>query len=117
MCGPILQDKVQPALSGWWGHAAPFAFDLDYRPAPGIIRNQCGTQPILSMTALDAALDVWDDVDMQALARQVAWRCAAASSILSRQRCGQHGVTVDGPADLQPARLACVAASSSKATP
>ena len=64
---PDLQDKVRPALSGWWGHVAPFAFDLDYHPAAGIIRNQCGTQPILSMTALDAALDVWDDVDMQVL--------------------------------------------------
>ena len=44
-------------LSGWWGHAAPFAFTHDYLPAPGISRYLCGTQPILSMTALECGLD------------------------------------------------------------
>ncbi len=97
---PDLQDKVQPALSGWWGHAAPFAFDLDYRPAPGIIRNQCGTQPILSMTALDAALDVWDDVDMQALRAKSLALCECFIDLVEA-RCGKHGVTVEGPRQMQ----------------
>ena len=44
-------------LSGWWGHAAPFAFTPDYLPAPGINRYLCGTQPILSMRALECGLD------------------------------------------------------------
>ena len=44
-------------LSGWWGHAAPFTFTPDYQPAPGIARYLCGTQPILSLTALDCGLD------------------------------------------------------------
>ena len=44
-------------LSGWWGHAAPFAFTPDYLPAPGIQRYLCGTQPILSMVALECGLD------------------------------------------------------------
>ena len=44
-------------LAGWWGHAAPFAFTPEYLPAPGIARYLCGTQPILSMTALDCGLD------------------------------------------------------------
>ena len=44
-------------LAGWWGHAAPFEFTPDYRPAPGIARFLCGTQPILSMTALECGLD------------------------------------------------------------
>ena len=44
-------------LSGWFGHAAPFAFTPDYQPAPGITRYLCGTQPILSLTALDCGLD------------------------------------------------------------
>ena len=96
---PDLQDRVQPALSGWWGHAAPFAFDLDYRPAPGIIRNQCGTQPILSMAALDAALDVWDDVDMAALRAKSMALCGSFIELVEK-RCGKHGVTVEGPADL-----------------
>lgn len=57
----------QPALSGWLGHEAPFAFDLDYRPGTGIERMRVGTPPVLQMAALDAALDIWDRVDMAAL--------------------------------------------------
>ena len=49
------------------GHAAPFAFELAYRPAPAIDRLRAGTPPILSMAALDAALDVFEGVDMHAL--------------------------------------------------
>ncbi|ADZ72006.1 kynureninase [Polymorphum gilvum] len=59
-------EAVQP-LAGWMGHEAPFAFDLDYRPAAGADRMRVGTPPILSLAALDAALDVFDDVDMAAL--------------------------------------------------
>jgi kynureninase len=60
-------DACQPALSGWLGHAAPFAFDLDYRPGTGIERMRVGTPPVLQMAALDASLDIWDQVDMDAL--------------------------------------------------
>jgi kynureninase len=56
-----MQAMARPALSGWLGHEAPFAFDLDYRPGPGIERMRVGTPPILQLAALDAALDVWDD--------------------------------------------------------
>lgn len=44
-------------LAGWWGHASPFEFMPDYHPAPGIDRFLCGTQPILSMAALECGLD------------------------------------------------------------
>jgi kynureninase len=57
-------DTARPALSGWMGHDAPFAFDLDYRAGPGIERMRVGTPPIIAMAALDAALDVWDGVSM-----------------------------------------------------
>jgi kynureninase len=57
-------DKVRPALSGWLGHEAPFAFDTDYRPAHSIERMRVGTPPVVQMSILEAALDVWDDVDM-----------------------------------------------------
>jgi len=58
---------VNPALSGWLGHEAPFAFDPSYRPGPGIERMRVGTPPVLGLAALDAALDIWDSVDMDAL--------------------------------------------------
>ena len=64
---PDLAEKVQPAIAGWWGHGAPFAFDLDYRPARGIDRMRIGTAPILSMAAMHTAMQLWDGVDMQAV--------------------------------------------------
>lgn len=64
---PRHADTARPALSGWQGHAAPFAFDLDYRPATGAERMRVGTPPILQLAALEASLDIWDTVDMQAL--------------------------------------------------
>ena len=57
-------DVVRPALSGWLGHAAPFAFDLNYAAGAGIERMRVGTPPVLQMAALEAAMDVWDMADM-----------------------------------------------------
>ncbi|MCV2869749.1 kynureninase [Defluviimonas sp. WL0002] len=61
---PRLAAQVRPALSGWLGHESPFAFDLDYRPGAGIERMRVGTPPILQMAALEASMDIWDQVDM-----------------------------------------------------
>jgi kynureninase len=61
---PRLADSVRPALSGWLGHEAPFAFEPDYRPGAGIERMRVGTPPIIALAALDAAMDAWDGVDM-----------------------------------------------------
>lgn len=61
---PALADRARPALSGWLGHEAPFAFDPDYRPGRGIERMRVGTPPILQLAALEAALDVWDIADI-----------------------------------------------------
>lgn len=66
---PRHQDRARPALSGWQGHDAPFAFDLDYRPATGAERMRVGTPPILQLAALEASLDIWDGVDMADLRR------------------------------------------------
>lgn len=57
-------ERAVPALSGWLGHEAPFAFDLAYRPGPGIERMRVGTPPVIQLAALDAALDVWDGIEM-----------------------------------------------------
>ncbi|QTD47035.1 kynureninase [Ottowia testudinis] len=56
-------DRCWQPLAGWWGHAAPFAFTPDYQPAAGITRYQCGTQPIVSLSALDCALDVFAEAE------------------------------------------------------
>ncbi len=70
---PRHADRARPALSGWLGHEEPFAFDLAYRPARGVERMRVGTPPVLQMAALDAALDVWEGVDMADLrARSLA---------------------------------------------
>ena len=58
-------ERVRPALCGWLGHEAPFAFDLDYRPGPGIARMRIGTPSILGLAALDAALDAWEGVSIE----------------------------------------------------
>jgi kynureninase len=63
------QDGLAQPISGWLGHRAPFDFDPDYRPAPGILRLQGGTPPVVSMVALRAALSAFDDVDL-ALVRE-----------------------------------------------
>jgi kynureninase len=67
---PKHADTVQPALSGWLGHEAPFAFDLDYRAGAGVSRMRVGTPPVIQLAALEAAMDVWDAVDMQDLRDQ-----------------------------------------------
>lgn len=62
-----LQARAEQPLSGWMGHARPFDFVHRYEPAAGIARHLCGTPTILSLAALDAALDAFDGVDMAAL--------------------------------------------------
>ncbi|MEP2889782.1 kynureninase [Tateyamaria sp.] len=64
---PDVAADMQPALAGWLGHDAPFAFELDYRPAPGIERMRVGTPPVLQLAALEEAMTVWEGVDMEDL--------------------------------------------------
>ena len=62
---PNIISRIEPALSGWLGHDAPFAFEPGYRPAPSIERMRVGTPPVIQIAALDAALAVWDGVTME----------------------------------------------------
>ena len=62
-----LQQQVVSPICGWWGQNAPFAFGLDYTPAPGVARFLTGSQPILSMLAMEAALDPLLEVGMASL--------------------------------------------------
>ncbi|ABG33119.1 kynureninase [Roseobacter denitrificans] len=73
---PRLLDTVEPFLSGWYGHEAPFAFDTAFRPMPGKIeRMRIGTPSIASFALLSVALDIWDKVDMDDLQTRSAELC------------------------------------------
>lgn len=67
---PRHADAARPAVAGWMGHAAPFTFDPKWTPAPGIERMRVGTPPVLALTALEAALDIWEGVSLDALRRE-----------------------------------------------
>ena len=64
---PRHAEQTRPALSGWMGHKQPFAFEPDYRAATGIERMRVGTPPVIALAVLEAALDIWDKVDLAAL--------------------------------------------------
>jgi kynureninase len=80
------QDRPLP-IPGWTGAAEPFAMHADYAPGRGIRRARIGTPPVLSMIALDAALDVWDDVELADI-RAKSLRLAE----LALARADHHGI-------------------------
>jgi kynureninase len=91
-----LQAQLASPLSGWMGHAAPFAFAPNYQPAPGIDRFLCGTPPILSLVALDEAIELMLEADMAA----VADKAEALSDLVIAEMapvCAEHGFTLISP--------------------
>ena len=95
-----LHDAMQSPLSGWMGHAAPFAFEPEYRPAPGIIRHLAGSPPILSMLALEVAVDLWLRVDQKEARR----KSMALGDLFIKQvdeTCRDLGVEVVSPRDAE----------------
>ncbi|MBG1233041.1 kynureninase [Aestuariivirga litoralis] len=95
---PRLQKEVMPALVGWWGHAKPFAFAQQFAGAENVTRFQVGTQPMLNMVALDAAMDVWKGVSMEKLHAKAMKQCALFAK-LAEERCGKFGISVHGEQD------------------
>ena len=86
-----LQERLSPLLRGWMGHAAPFAFTDDYRPAPGVSRFLAGTPPMLSLLALESGVESFDGVDMASLwAKSV--RLFDLFAGLVEARCAGHGL-------------------------
>jgi len=93
----LLEESGQP-LQGWWGHADPFEFEVDYRPAPGISRFLTGTANVLSMKSLEAALEVFSDVTIAQLrAKSVALTSFFVE--LFDQHLAQKGFTLASPRD------------------
>ncbi|RWC64299.1 kynureninase [Mesorhizobium sp.] len=90
--------EISQPLTGWWGHARPFAFERGYVAGTGIRRFLCGTQPVLSMRALKGALAVWDDVDMAAL-RKKSVALTELFIQLVEAKCGAYGLTLESTRD------------------
>jgi kynureninase len=80
---------AQP-LTGWFGHAAPFAFDDDYASAPGIEQLQCGTAPILGLTALEVGVDLIAEIGVGRL-----YEKSRALSEFFGECLSAHGVELD----------------------
>ena len=97
---PLHADRFWQPLAGWWGHAAPFAFTPDYQPAPGITRYQCGTQPMISLAALDCGVDTL--LAAEALGGMAALRAKSLALTdlfirLVEERCAGHGLGLATP--------------------
>jgi kynureninase len=86
---------TQP-LAGWMGHASPFAFDWQYKPAEGIARYLCGTQPVLSMTALECGVDAILSADMSEVRRK-SLQMTDLFIALVEQRCAGHDLRLVTP--------------------
>ncbi|HEX5390711.1 MAG TPA: kynureninase [Burkholderiaceae bacterium] len=99
---PRHAERFWQPLAGWWGHATPFDFTPDYRPAPGTQRYLCGTQPILSMVGLEVGVDTL--LAAEPLGGMAALRAKSLALTdlfieLVEARCGGHGLSVVTPRD------------------
>lgn len=91
-------EDIRQPLSGWWGHARPFAFERSYDAGSGIRRFLCGTQPVLSLRALEGALALWDEVDIKELRRKSIALADLFIDLVER-KCGSYGVLLESPRD------------------
>lgn len=90
------QEAIRSPLSGWMGHAEPFAFEDRYRPAADIRSMLCGTPPILGLAALEAGLDVQLEADPRAVEAKGQSLCALFIQLVEA-RCGGFGLKLTGP--------------------
>jgi kynureninase len=90
--------SATPVLSGWFGHARPFAFEEDYEPAGGIERFLCGTPAVLGLTALECGIDLMARADMSELRRK-SQRLGELFIQLMDERCGAYGFELLSPRD------------------
>ncbi|MBL8556160.1 MAG: kynureninase [Phenylobacterium sp.] len=93
------QGAIATPLSGWMGHAAPFAFEPRYSPAPDIRAQLCGTPPILGIAALECGVDTHLSVTPQAVAAKGRSLCDLFIRLVE-DRCAGYGLTLVGPRDV-----------------
>ena len=94
------REGVAQPLSGWFGHAAPFDFTPSYRPATGIQRFACGTPPVLSMSALDCGLAVFEALPAHGGFEALRRKSLALTDLfiaLVEARCAGHGLELATP--------------------
>ncbi|MCS4510215.1 kynureninase [Xylophilus ampelinus] len=118
---PRHADRFWQPLSGWWGHAAPFRFTPDYQPAAGIGRYLCGTQPIISLSALQCGLDVFDAAVPLGGMPALRAKSLALTDLFIRlveERCDGHGLGLATPrAHEQRGSQVCLTLDSSPHAP
>ena len=85
-------------LSGWFGHARPFDFERDFVPDSGIRRFVCGTQPILSLRALQAGLEIYQDISLQQL-REKSMALTDLCIMLLKNECAAWELEIISPED------------------
>ena len=95
---PRHHGKARQPLSGWFAHKAPFDFARDFTAAADISQYLCGTPPVLSMLALDHALDLWAEVDLTEL-RGKSLALSQYFIDLVERRCQGHDLTLITPRD------------------
>lgn len=93
---PSLRDAFWQPLSGWWGHAAPFAMEPGYRPREGVARFLCGTQPIASLAMVECGLEIYAQTDMAAL-RAKSLMLTDLFIALVETRCAAHPLELVTP--------------------
>ena len=99
---PQHADRFWQPLSGWWGHAAPFAFTADYQPAPGIARYLCGTQPIVSLSLLECGLQGFEAANEFGGMSALRAKSLALTDLfiqLVEERCPGYGLGLATPRD------------------
>jgi kynureninase len=96
------REGARQPLSGWLGHAAPFEFTPDYRPAPGIARFLCGTPPVLSLAALECGVDTVLAADAYGGLAAIRQKSVALTELfiaLVESRCRGHELALASPRD------------------
>ena len=99
---PAHVSRFRQPLSGWIGHAAPFAFTPGYAPAEGISRYLCGTPPVLALAALECGVDTMlaaEPLGGLAAIRAKSLALTRLFIALVEERCAGHGLGLVSPGD------------------